>query len=44
MKKVDSDDEPQKVEEVDKNVEVNEDLFGDDLDFGDEMLEEKEVK
>ena len=40
MKKVDSDDEPQKVEEVGKNVEVNEDMFGDDLDFGDEMLEE----
>jgi len=41
MKKQDSDDdEPVKVEEVDKNVEVNEDMFGDDLDFGDDMLGE----
>jgi hypothetical protein len=35
MKKQDNDDEPVKVEEVD----VNEDLFNDDLDFGDELEE-----
>lgn len=33
MKKQDNDDEPVKVEEIN----VNEDLFNDDLDFGDEL-------
>ena len=41
MKKQDSgDDEPQKVEEVD----VNEDLFNDDLDFGDELEQKVQKK
>ena len=40
MKKQDNDDEPVKVEEVD----VNEDLFNDDLDFGDELEEKVQKK